>query len=295
MSTEDRSPRFETIDAWPARDLVDAVVEGQLAAIAAVGAAAQPIAEAVEAAAERLGRGGRLVYVGAGTSGRIAAQDAAELGPTFDWPDDRVVILMAGGAPAFVKASEGAEDDGETARAAIRAAAIDADDVVLALAASGRTPYVLAAAAESAARGALVIGISSNAPSPLLDRAGIAIHLATGAEVVAGSTRLKAGTAQKATLNAISTAVMIRLGRVHRGLMVDMRATNAKLKARAKRTVGTLTEAPEPAVEDALARAGGRLKVAVLLLEGASTPEVAEEALAAAGGSLRRALEDLTR
>jgi N-acetylmuramic acid 6-phosphate etherase len=293
VHTEHRSPRYEEADAWPAADLVDAIVEGQLAAVAAVRAAAPVLARAIEAAVPRLVRGGRLVYCGAGTSGRIAAQDAVELAPTFDWPEDRIALLMAGGPDAFIRAAEGAEDDEAAARSAVEQAAVGADDVVLALAASGRTPYTIAALAHARHRGALGIGIANNPGSALLAAAEIAILLDTGAEVVAGSTRMKAGTAQKAALNAISTGVMIRLGRVYRGYMVDMRTTNRKLGERAHRMVAALSGAGDAEVRAALEQAGGRIKVACLLLHGAGSAVAAERLLEAAGGRLREAMAAL--
>lgn len=293
MHTEHRSPRYEEADGWPAAELVDAIVEGQLAAVAAVRAAAPALARAIDAAVPRLARGGRLVYCGAGTSGRIAAQDAVELAPTFDWPEDRIVLLMAGGPEAFIRAAEGAEDDEAAARAAVEGASVGPDDVVLALAASGRTPYTIAALSHARHRGALGIGIANNPASALLVAAEIAILLDTGAEVVAGSTRMKAGTAQKAALNAISTGVMIRLGRVYRGYMVDMRTTNRKLGERAHRMVAALSGAGDAEVRAALEQAGGRIKVACLLLAGAPSVAAAERLLDAAGGRLREAMAAL--
>lgn len=291
MNTEHRSARYAEADGWPVADLVDAIVEGQFAAIAAVRQASPVITRAIEAALPRLARGGRLVYAGAGTSGRIAAQDAVELAPTFDWPEDRIVLLMAGGPDAFVQAAEGAEDDEDAARRAVEAAAVGPDDVVLALAASGRTPYTIAALGHARHHGALGIGIANNPGSGLLVAAEIAILLDTGAEIVAGSTRMKAGTAQKAALNAISTGVMIRLGRVYRGLMVDMRSTNRKLVERAHRMTVALSGAGDAEVRAALEAAGGRIKVACLLLRGAPSVAAAERLLDGAGGRLREALD----
>lgn len=226
--TEGASARFANIEEWSTAELVDGIIETQLAAVAAVRAAAPAITEAIAAASGRLRRGGRLIYAGAGTSGRIAAQDAAELPPTFSWPPERAVPIIAGGPGALLQAVEGAEDDGDAARNALAALDLAPDDVVIGVAASGRTPYVAAALESARAAGALAIGVFNNPSAPLAGLAEIVIIVDTGEELVAGSTRMKAGTAQKVVLNCISTGVMVDLGFVYRGRMVEMRATNAK-------------------------------------------------------------------
>ena len=290
MSTESVGARYRGLDAWPSRDILDVFTEGQMAAIAAVRAAAGQIEAAAEAVTARLRAGGRLVYVGAGTSGRLALLDGVELTPTFDWPSERVVSLLAGGERALVHAVEGAEDDREAGARDIATADVAANDAVIAVAASGSTPYTIAALEAGRARGALGIGIANNPGAPLLAAAEYPILLDTGTEAIGGSTRMKAGTAQKATLNLLSSLVMTRLGRVHDGYMVDLRATNAKLRRRSERMLMEITGTSEEAARDALARCAGRVKPAVLVLKGL-TPDAAERALAEAGGNLRIALQ----
>jgi N-acetylmuramic acid 6-phosphate etherase len=289
-STETASSRFAQIEDWTTAELVDGMVEGQFAAIAAVRAAGGDIARAIEAAAARLAGGGRLIYAGAGTSGRIAAQDAAELPPTFSWPYERAVPLMAGGEPALLRAAEGAEDDGTAAAAALRALNVAADDVVIALAASGRTPYAVAALVAARGAGALAIGIANVAGSALAAASDIAIVLDTGPEFIAGSTRLKAGTAQKAALNLISTGIMIRLGFVYRGRMIEMRASNAKLRERAELMVAELTGVELATARSTLAAAGGSIKLATLMLLKSLPAVEAMAVLDKANGKLREAL-----
>jgi N-acetylmuramic acid 6-phosphate etherase len=287
-ATEAVDPRFRELDAWPPEFALLALWEAQLAAVAAVRPALPALAAAARAGAERLQRGGRLVYAGAGTSGRIAAQDGAELPPTFGWPRESLVLLIAGGAAAFTGAIEAAEDDAPAARAAVAAHTVGENDVVLGVAASGTTPFTCACLEASAARGALTIAVA-NSHSRLLGLAAHPILVETGAEPVAGSTRLKAGTAQKVVLNLFSTLVMLRLGRVHDGLMVDLRASNEKLRARAVRMLGQLAGADRPAAEAALAGADGNVKRAVLLLRGLDAT-AASALLARTGGNLRAAL-----
>jgi len=290
-TTETASPRFADIEDWPSADLVDGIVEGQFAAIAAVRAAGPAIAKAIDAAAARLADGGRLIYVGAGTSGRIAAQDAAELPPTFNWPYERAVPVMAGGERALLKAVEGAEDNREAARQALRDLDVGPKDVVVALAASGRTPFPIAALDYARAVGALGVGILNNPGSRLGEVSDIPILLDTGPEFIAGSTRMKAGTAQKVALNALSTGIMIRLGYVYRGKMVEMRLSNVKLQERAEKMVAELTGAALPAIRDALVQAGGRISLAVLMLTKSLSAPEAEKVLKAAKGNLRDALK----
>lgn len=295
MSTELISQRYAGLDLWPTPDAVQAMLEGQLAAAAAVQSQAQAIADAAEAAADRLRSDtGRLVYIGAGTSGRLAVQDGVELGPTYDWPEDRTLYLLAGGLDAMLTGVEGAEDDEAAAENEIRRAALTASDVAIGVAASGRTPYTLAALRAARAAGALTIGIASNAGTPILDAAEHPILIETGPEIVAGSTRMKAGTAQKIALNLLSTAIMLRLGRIHDGLMVDMRLSNRKLRARAAGMVAQITGSDPAAAEVALERSGGRIKPASLIALGAA-PDQARQLLDRAGGNLRGALSALRR
>ena len=264
------------------------MIEGQFAAVAAVHAVRPALERAALAIEERLRAGGRLVYAGAGTSGRLAVQDGAELMPTFSWPPERLLLLMAGGDDALLRAVEGAEDTPDEAAALIYRHRIDAKDAVIAVAASGSTPFTLACLREASARGALTVGIANNADTPLLNEADHPVWLDTGAEPIAGSTRMKAGTAQRVALTLLSSLVMIRLGRVYEGLMVDVQPSNRKLVRRSEAILAHLTGHSRDQVRDALRQAKGSVKLALLLLEGRSLDE-ARGALDAAGGDLRAA------
>jgi N-acetylmuramic acid 6-phosphate etherase len=292
MKTEALDPRYRDLDRWPTELAVEAMLEGQMAAIAAIQSQTRAIAHAAEAAAVRLGDSGRLIFVGAGTSGRLAVQDGAELHPTFGWPMDRMVFLMAGGTGALTEAYEGAEDDTAAAGAEIEAAGVGAHDVVIGVAASGRTPYTLAAVAQARAAGALTIAIANNAGSALLDAAEHPICAVTGSEVLAGSTRMKAGTAQKAILNMLSTAIMIRRGLVHDGRMVAMRISNAKLLVRGREMVAQLARVDADTAACALDAAQNDIRVGVIVALGTSVAD-AKLLLDASGGDLRRALTAL--
>jgi len=290
QTTESASSRFATLEDWSSADVVTGILEGQYSAISAVQAATPALAEAIDRGAERLARGGRLVYLGAGTSGRIATQDGSELPPTFNWPYERAITLMAGGQGAVFRAAEGAEDNEQLAIEALDGINVAANDVVIALAASGRTPYAIGGLVHARKLGALTIGIFNNRGGRLGEVAEIPVLIDTGAEILAGSTRMKAGTAQKAALNCISTGVMIRLGFVYRGLMVEMKPTNTKLQDRAVKMVATLTDTDYATSQAALTAAGGVIKLAtVMLLKGLDRP-AAEAVLAKAGGNLRTAL-----
>ncbi|RYE01904.1 MAG: N-acetylmuramic acid 6-phosphate etherase [Sphingomonadales bacterium] len=291
MATETIDPRFVDIDMWPTEAAVEAILASQIEAVEALKSQATALAAATDAAADRLRGGGRIAYAGAGTSGRIGVQDGVELTPTFGWPEARLVFLMAGGAAALMKTQEGAEDDRDAARADVAAAGIGASDVLIGIAASGRTPYVLAAIEAANAAGALTIGVSNNAGAPLLDLAAHAILADTGSEVIAGSTRMKAGTAQKVVLNTLSTAIMLRLGLVHRGLMVNMQVSNAKLLARGQAMVRDVAAVDQAAAEAALAAAGNDIKLAVLLARGLDA-EAAKALLERSQFNLRTALRD---
>jgi N-acetylmuramic acid 6-phosphate etherase len=292
MPTETVDPRYTDVDRWPTVSVVETMLEGQLAAIAALKDQTAAIAAAAEAAAARMHQGGRLVYAGAGTSGRLAVQDGVELTPTYNWPSDRLVFLVAGGMGALMRSVEGAEDNVEAAREEVAAAEVGSNDVLIAVAASGRTPYAVAALEAARARGALTIAIANNPGTPLLAAADHPIVADTGAEIVAGSTRMKAGTAQKAALNMLSTAIMLRCGLVHRGLMVNMRISNEKLFQRARRMVATLAGIDEARAADALELAGNDLRRAVLIARGVD-PQDAADRLASAGGDLGDALANL--
>ena len=262
--------------------------EGQLAAVAALGPALPALAAAVNAAAERLRDGGRLVYAGAGTSGRIGVQDGAELAPTFDWPPERTVFLMAGGEAALIRAAEGAEDRADHAEQDARDARLSAQDVLIGVAASGATPYTVGCVAAARAAGALTIGIANSPGAPLLAAAEHPILIETGPEAIAGSTRMKAGTAQRAALTLFSTALMTKLGRVYRGQMVDMLARNDKLRRRALRMLRALTGCSTEQAAAALTQTDGRVKPAVLVVRGLRATEAAA-LLERSGGDLRRA------
>ena len=288
-ATEASSARYDALDAWDVPTILASLWEGQLAAVAALGSALPALGRATEAAVARLATSGRLVYAGAGTSGRIAVQDAVELVPTFDWPEDRLVLLMAGGDAALLRSAENAEDRADLAATAVADHDIGKNDVLVGIAASGVTKFTVAAVNTARARGALTIGIASSAPAPLLEVAEIPVLIETGAEAIAGSTRMKAGTAQKAALNLFSTALMVRLGHVYRGQMVDMRARNTKLRARAVRMLRGLTNCSTAEAHSALDTAGGKVKLAVLIVRGMQ-PTEAEALLARHQGSLRAAL-----
>jgi N-acetylmuramic acid 6-phosphate etherase len=290
--TEQISERFRDLDAWSPEETLDVLWEAQLSAVAAVRTALPQIESAVAAALPLLRSRGRLVYAGAGTSGRIAALDGAELPPTFDWPRERLVILMAGGDAAFTGAVEDAEDDAAAGFAAVVRHGVGQGDVVIGVAASGGTPFTLASVEESARRGALTIGIANSPHSSLLAAAACPVLVDTGAEPIAGSTRMKAGTAQKVVLNLFSTLLMLRLGRIHQGLMVDMRASNEKLRGRAIRMLQRLTSCDESAASLALQNAGGNVKTAVLLLRGLDVA-AARSLLSAHQGHLRPALMEI--
>lgn len=290
--TEAASKRYMTIDDWPEEDLVSGIVESQFAAIGAVQQASKMIAAAVSAIAARLEEGGRLIYLGAGTSGRLATLDAAELPPTYNFPRERAFALMAGGSNAFIVAREGAEDDREAAVSDLDAAHLSASDVVIGIAASGNTPYVASALAHGRAKGALTVALYNNPDGSVAEHADFPILLETGAEFVAGSTRMKAGTAHKVALTTLSTAVMIRLGYVYRGRMVEMKPTNAKLYQRAREMVAELAETDIETATGALEASDYSIKIATVMLRKALSRAEAETRIASARGNLRRALED---
>ena len=248
------------------------------------------VAEAIDRTVQALLRGGRLFYVGAGTSGRLGLLDAAECPPTFNVPADTVQGVIAGGFDAFQRSQEGAEDSAEAAEADLKGRGLHAHDVVLGVAASGRTPYVLGALAYARSVGAITVSVSCN-PGPLAAAySDVTIAMDTGPEVIAGSTRLKAGTAQKLVLNMISTGTMVRLGKTYLNLMVDMRATNRKLLARARRVVSQAAAIGEDRAEALLEQAGGEVKVAIVMGRLGLDRAEAEARISSAGGVLARAL-----
>lgn len=289
-STETADARHPALDRYDTPELVAAFVDDQQHAVAAVQAAVPAIARAVDAAVARIAAGGRLIYVGAGTSGRLGVLDSVELNPTFSWPPERARALMAGGDAAMYAAVEGAEDDGPQGSADLHRLGPGETDVVLLIAASGATPYVLGALQAARASGALTIGIANNADSPLASFAEIGITLDTGAEVISGSTRLKAGTAQKIALNSFSSSLMVRLHKVYGNLMVDLRATNAKLLRRAQRLTMQATGCSADDAERTLQACDYRIKVAIVALKRGIDTRRADRLLQVHGGSVHGAL-----
>jgi N-acetylmuramic acid 6-phosphate etherase len=290
METERPSPRYSGIDLWTPADALDAMIEGQFSAVAAVRTARPALERAALAMAARLKTRGRLIYAGAGTSGRLAVQDGAELMPTFSWPQDRLLLLMAGGKEALLQSVEGAEDEIELATKLVQQHGTSQNDVLIAVAASGTTPFTLACLRAAKRAQALTIGIANNAGTPILDEAEHPIFLDTGAEPIAGSTRMKAGTAQRIALNLLSSLLMILLGRVYEGLMVDMQAVNRKLLRRSEDMLLRLTGRSREEAREALRLANGSVKLAMLLLHGCDVNR-ARALLHRAGGRLRLALE----
>jgi N-acetylmuramic acid 6-phosphate etherase len=290
LKTETPAQDHAQLDQYPTAELVNVLVDDQLNAVNAVRAAAPRIAAAVTAALPRMEAGGRLVYVGAGTSGRLGVLDSVELYPTFSWPHGRAVALLAGGTDAMFVAVEGAEDDVEQGAADIRSVNVGPNDVVLLIAASGGTPYVLGALRAARELGALTIGFANNTDAPVAGEAEIGVTLDTGSEVISGSTRLKAGTSQKIALNTFSSALMVRLNKVYGNLMVDLKATNAKLVRRAIRLTTFATGADEAAARAVLEECGFHVKVAVVALKRNVGVEQARALLETARGSVRQAL-----
>jgi N-acetylmuramic acid 6-phosphate etherase len=294
MSTEDLDPHFIDLDRWTSLEAISAMLEGQFAAIGAVQSAASAIAGAVDAAVLRLGEGkGRLVYAGAGTSGRVAVQDGVELLPTYSWPWERLLLAVAGGEIALMRAVENAEDDRDAGKNFVADNHIGPDDVVIGVAASGKTPYTLAILEAARAAGALTIAMANNPATPMLSAAEHGVFLDTGSEPVCGSTRMKAGTAQKVALNMFSTALMVRLGGVYKGLMVGMQATNAKLRVRAGKIVKALSNCDDAMAAHALDVCKGDIRGAVLMALGIDDAAERATMLATSRGNLRVALAPL--
>lgn len=289
LATEATDPRFAQIDRMSVADLAATMNDADRTVPDAVQAALPQVVAAISAVAERMARGGRLIYVGAGTPGRIAVLDASECPPTFSTPPDLVTAIIAGGPSAIVTPAEGAEDDADAGAAAIDDAGVGPLDSVVGIASSGRTPYVVAAVSRARELGAFTVGLTSNVGSDLAGAAEQPIEVVVGPEVISGSTRLKAGTAQKLVLNMISTITMVRLGKTYGNLMVDVRPTNHKLRERAVRIVRQLTGVDAPAARAALGAAGWDVKVAAVTLRLGLDPAAASERLEAAGGRLREA------
>ncbi|KQX43037.1 N-acetylmuramic acid 6-phosphate etherase [Devosia sp. Root436] len=282
-------------DTLPPQDALAILASAQAEAAAAVQQAVPDIAEAARLAADCLAGGGRLVYVAAGSSGLMALADALELPGTYGLSRDRIKVLLAGGIAGLTDMVGGPEDDADAARAEIAAAHVGPGDCIIALTASGYTPYPMAAVEAARAAGARTIGISNNSGAPIFDRVDVAICLPTPPEVIAGSTRMGAGTAQKIALNMLSTMMAIHLGHVHDGYMVSLIADNMKLRGRARRIVMAVSQVPEDEAAAALEQAGGAVKTAILLAAGADGVTSAEHLLAANEGRLRPALKALGR
>lgn len=290
LNTETPSTRHPDLDTYATPALLEAFIDDQNAAVAAVKAAAPQLAAAVDAALPRIRAGGRLLYAGAGTSGRLGVLDSVELYPTFSWPRERAVAVMAGGEGAMFVAVEGAEDDRAQGGADLAALNPGPNDVALLLAASGGTPYVLGAMEAARAAGALTIGFANNPGAPVTQQADIGITLDTGAEVISGSTRLKAGTSQKIALNTFSSALMVKLNKVYGNLMVDLKATNAKLVRRALALTVRASGASEADAQAALADCDHHVKTALVMLKRGIAADEARALLDAADGSVSRAL-----
>jgi N-acetylmuramic acid 6-phosphate etherase len=291
LATEARHPRTESLDAMSTLDLVAVMNDEDHAAAAAVRAVLPRIAEAIDAIAERMRKGGRLIYCGAGTSGRLGVIDAAECPPTFSSSPDRVIGVMAGGAAAFAASTEGAEDDEAQGAGDLQALVPGPKDVVVGIAASGRTPYVKGALHRAAQQGALTIALVCNQGSAVAAAAELAIELATGPEVLTGSTRLKAGTATKMVLNMLSTGAFVRLNKTYGNLMVDLQAKNQKLVARSVRIVAEAAGCDAATAERTLLQSDGEVKAAIVMLRHAVDAPTARTLLLTHNGSVRRAVE----
>ncbi|QLI99795.1 N-acetylmuramic acid 6-phosphate etherase [Streptomyces sp. NEAU-sy36] len=290
LTTEAFRPELADIDRLPTLDIARLMNGEDSGVPAAVAARLPDIAAAIDAVAERMARGGRLIYAGAGTAGRLGVLDASECPPTFNTDPAQVVGLIAGGPGALVSSVEGAEDSAELARADLDALKLTADDTVVGVSASGRTPYAVGAVEHARAQGALTIGLACNEHSALAAAAEYGIEVVVGPELITGSTRLKAGTAQKLVLNMLSTITMIRLGKTYGNLMVDVRASNAKLRARSRRIVALATGAGDEEIERALTESGGEVKNAILTLLADVDGPTAARLLEDSGGHLRAAL-----
>lgn len=292
LKTEAIAPKMEDLDLRPSEELVRAMNAQDALIPGAVAAAAPAIAAAVDAIVERMNRGGRLIYVGAGTSGRLAVLDASECPPTFGVDPDLVVGIIAGGDLALRASIEAAEDADDQGRAALTDLHVGPADTVVGIAASGRTPFVVGALERAREAGSLTVALACNANSTIGKMADIKIEVVVGPEFIAGSTRLKSGTAEKMVLNMLSTLTMVRLGKTFGNVMIDLRATNGKLHARAQRTIMAVTSCDAAVAARTLDQANGSAKVAILmLLAGVDAPE-AESMLEASAGVLRAALND---
>ncbi|MBA3366952.1 MAG: N-acetylmuramic acid 6-phosphate etherase [Actinobacteria bacterium] len=292
LLTESTRADLADIDLRPTLELVRLMNEEDARVPAAVAEVARPLADAIDAIGARVEDGGRLIYLGAGTAGRIGVLDAAECGPTFNAHPGQVIGVLAGGNDAATQASETEEDDYEAGAGDLRALEVSALDSVVGVSASGRTPYVLGGIELARARGALTIGVSCNPAARLSELVEHPIEVVVGPEFIAGSTRLKAGTAQKLVLNTISTLVMVRLGKTYGNLMIDVRATNEKLRARARSILAVASGRPADAIDAALAASGDDVKAALVMLVRDVDAAEARRRLEAGEGRVRTALAD---
>jgi N-acetylmuramic acid 6-phosphate etherase len=290
LRTEEVDSKYQLLDVMSTAELLRAMNESDAQVPHAVARALPAIEAAIEDVVERMSRGGRLIYVGAGTSGRLGVLDAAECGPTFSVSDDQVIGFIAGGDQALRHAVEGAEDDFAAGVHQMEVAGVGLHDCVVGIAASGRTPYVLGALAHAKKMGALTIGLTSNPHSEISEHVDHPIEIDSGPELLAGSTRLKSGTAQKLVLNMISTITMVRLGKTFGNLMVDLQITNEKLQDRAIRIIERATGASRADSAQSLLAAGDNVKVAIVMLLLNLDAQLARERLAAASNRVREAL-----
>lgn len=291
LTTESVSAERSDLDVWPTRRLAEAMNAEDMLVPVAVSRQLGAISAAIDAIAVRIRAGGRLIYVGAGTPGRIGIVDASEAPPTFGTDPAEVVAVIAGGESAVFTSVENAEDDAASGRADLLAQGLTAADCVVGVSASGRTPYVAGALSFARETGALTVAVANNEGSTIGDIADHRIEVVVGPEFVSGSTRLKAGTAQKLVLNMISTIVMVKLGKTYGSLMVDLRATNHKLRVRAESTVMRIAGVDAVAARGALQATDYAVKEAVLVLASGGSPDDARTLLAAHGGSFRAALD----
>lgn len=292
LTTEGRNPASEAIDRMSAVEIVRLMNGEDATVAAAVARESAAIARAIEVIADRLRAGGRLVYLGAGTSGRLGVLDASECPPTFNSPPGQVVGLIAGGLRALTRSIEGAEDHPEFGAEDLKSIGLTAADAVVGIATSGRTPYVLGGLEYARAQGAYTIGIACNRDTSLIACADLAITPIVGPEVISGSTRMKAGTATKMVLNMLSTGAMVLLGKTYGNLMVDLQATNSKLVERSRRIVAALTGLSLDEAEQTLAQCNGEVKTAIVVLRCSIAPEEARERLRRHGAHLRKALDE---
>ena len=292
LRTEQVDTKYKELDVMSVSELLHAMNEGDLEVPRAIALVLPEIESAINAIVDRMSRGGRLVYIGAGTSGRLGVLDAAECGPTFSVSDEQVIAFIAGGEGALIHAVEGAEDDPTSGANDLESIGLTSKDAVVGIAASGRTPYVLGGLAYAKKVGALRVGLTSNPNSEISKHVDHAIEVDSGPEMLAGSTRLKSGTAQKLVLNMISTITMVRLGKTFGNLMVDLQITNEKLRDRAKRIVSQATGVSRAEAAKALVDSGDEVKVAIVMILLGVDAAAARERLASSANRVREALKN---